>query len=196
MLESWSAVNNYFEIFILGGLVAVAMIMLYVMFTEMTNFVQTKVPFVPTARKDLEDIVARVGITEQDVFYDLGSGNGKVIFVIAELTGAKSVGLQRAGWTQTYAKIKKYLASLGLGNKEISQKIEFKSGNFFHSTWSPATVIYAYLYPFLMSQVAEKAKQDCPPGTKFIVRDFPILEWEPKEVWDTPSGHTMHLYIL
>ncbi len=170
---------------ILGFFLIVALGMLVVMFTEMLNFVQTRVPFVPTAEKDIADMAKRVGITKEDFVIDLGSGNGKVLFVIERLTGAGIRGLQRAGWTQWYGKVKKLLTG---------SKIELISANFFEKSWSDATVVYAYLYPPLMRSVGEKFKEDCKPGTKLVCRDFPVPNMAAIEQWQTPTGHTMYLY--
>ncbi len=175
------------EIAILSFIALIALGILYVMFTEMLNFVQTRVPFVPTAKVDLQDLVNRLIVTEADNVYDLGSGNGKVVFFIEQATGAKVKGLQRAGWAQAYAKVRARLTG---------SKAEFISCNFFDHPWTDATVIYAYLYPFLMNQVGEKALAECQPGTRLVVRDFPIETLRQAESWKTPSNHTMYLYVL
>ena len=175
------------EIAVLLVLLIFALLILYIAVTEMANFMQTRVPFVPTSKVDLVDMVQRVGITKNDYFYDIGSGNGKVVFAVEELTGARSKGLQRAGWTQMYAKLRKFLTG---------SKSEFVSGNFFDHSWQDATVVYGYLYPFLMNQVAEKALADCQAGTKLVIRDFPIHSLKYRDSWQTPSDHTMYLYVI
>lgn len=179
--------NSSVEILILFVFLFGALLLMFMMLTEMLNFIQTRVPFVPTAKKDIQDLVNRVGITETDFVFDLGSGNGKVLFIVEQLTRARTRGLQRAGWTQIYARIKKLLTH---------SKTEFISGNFFNSSWSDATIVYGYLYPFLMSQVGEKAKRDCKPGTKIVVRDFPIPNLKLHQSWETPTFHKMFLYII
>lgn len=179
--------TGFVQIGILGVLLIFALLILYMAITEMINFMQTRVPFVPTSRSDIADMVKRVGITREDYFIDIGSGNGKVVFAIEELTGAQSKGLQRSGWTQMYAKIRKLLTQ---------SKSEFVSGNFFDHSWQEATVVYGYLYPFLMNQVAEKALVDCKSGTKLVIRDFPIRSMKHMDTWQTPSNHTMYLYVI
>jgi hypothetical protein len=175
------------EILILSITACFALLILYMAFTEMLNFLQTHVPFVPTSKKDLIDMAERVGVTDKDLVIDLGSGNGKVLFAIEDVTGARARGLQHAGWTQTYAKLRKILTG---------SKVELVSGNFFNQPWTDATVVYGYLYPFLMSQVGEKAQEDCRPGTKIVVRDFPIPNLQLSESWETPTFHRMYLYII
>lgn len=170
-----------------GVLVIFTLTLMFVFLTELLNFIQTRVPFVPTRKEDIEDIVNRVSISPDDLVYDIGSGNGKVLFLIERLTTAKTMGLQRAGWTQVYAKVRAWVSG---------SNTQFKSGNFFDSSWQPATVIYAYLYPFLMHQVGEKILRECRPGTRVIVRDFPITNLPLIETWQSPSNHKIYLYQI
>lgn len=179
--------GNILEIAVLVIMLGGAILLAYMAITEMINFMQTRVPFVPTSKEDIADLVEHLGITETDFVFDIGSGNGKVLFIIEQLTKAQTRGLQRAGWTQTYAKIRKCLTG---------SKIELLSGNFFDFPWSEATVVYAYLYPFLMRQVGEKALHECKPGTKIVARDFPIPNLRLLDYWETPSHHNMFIYII
>ncbi len=180
------------ETIILGLLCAAAVFILIVMFTEFLNFAQTNVPFVPTAKADLAFMVTRAGIMADDYFYDLGSGNGKVVFAIEELAGARAKGIQRGGWTQWYAQLRS--AARRIFKKK--DRTEFVTGNFFNHQWSEATVIYAYLYPFLMRSVEEKFLEECKPGTKLIVRDFYLPNLKHVDTWETPTKHNMYLYII
>lgn len=172
------------------------LVILVMMLTELINFIQTRVPFVPTARKDIVDMVSRVGITSTDYVYDLGSGNGKVVFTVSNLTGARTKGFQRSGWTQWYAQLKNYFRKSAAKQKS---SVELVTGNFFDHSWSDATVIYGYLYPFLMRSVAEKALEDCRPGTKLVIRDFYLPNLSrliQLDSWQTPTGHTIYLYEI
>lgn len=180
------------EVVILAALCVGALLMLVVMFTEMLNFLQTRVPFVPTAKADLVFMIERAGITADDYVYDLGSGNGKVVFAIEDLAGARAKGLQRGGWTQWYAQLR----SAGRRLFKGQNKTAFVTGNFFDHSWADATVVYGYLYPYLMRAVEEKALQDCKSGTKIIIRDFSLPTLPHADKWATPTGHTMYLYVI
>ncbi len=170
-----------------GFLLLMVLLLLYMTVTELITFILTRVPFIPTSTADIEDLIVRLDIQPIDYVYDIGSGNGKVVFAVEDLAGARVRGIQRAGWTQSYAKLKARL---------IGSKAELVSGNFFDHPWREATVIYAYLYPFLMSQVGDKVMQDCEPGTKIVTRDFPIPNLALADSWDTPSKHKIYLYIV
>lgn len=178
---------EFLEIAVLSVLLLGSLLIVYMMVTELLNFVQTNVPFVPTSKVDLLDMIERVGIAKDDYVFDIGSGNGKVLFAVEDTTGARAKGFQRAGWTQVYAQLRKKLTG---------SKVELQSGDFFKFSWSDATVIYGYLYPFLMERVGEKARKDCRPGTKIVVRDFPIPNLQLHESWETPAHHTIFVYII
>jgi hypothetical protein len=177
----------HMTILILIILLLGALLILVMVITEMTAFLRSRVPFVPTSRVDLLEISHRLPITKSDYVYDLGSGNGKVVFTIEQVTGARTKGFQYGGWTQWYAQLKKIITK---------SKSELISDNFFNHSWAEATVVYGYLYPHLMRSVGEKALADCKPGTKIVARDFPIPNLPLYEEWETASGHTMRLYII
>ena len=175
--------NGILFIFLIG-----ALILLYMMVTELINFVQTNVPFVPTSKVDLLNMIKRVGITSNDYVYDIGSGNGKVLFAVEDaVPGVRTKGFQRGGWTQVYAKLRK---------RFTYSSVELETGDFFKFSWADATIIYGYLYPFLMERVGGKAKKECRVGTKIVIRDFPIPNLKLHESWTTPSNHTIYVYII
>ncbi len=179
--------NTHMETFVLSLLLIGSLLILVMMFTEMVAFVRSRVPFVPTTRADVLDLAKRLPITDQDYVFDLGSGNGKVVFLIEQATGARVKGIQYGGWTQWYAKLKKIFTR---------SKAELVNGNFFNHPWHEATIIYGYLYPPLMPHIGVKAQEECRPGTKIVVRDFYIPYLELKEEWQTPTGHNMYLYVI
>ncbi len=160
---------------------------LLVMLTEMFVFIRTRVPFVPSPTKDIKDLVQRLPITAHDYVYDLGSGNGKVVFAIEQLSGARVKGFQLAGWTHWYAKVRKHVTR---------SKAELVGDNFFKHHWGDATVVYAYLYPFLMADIGAKAMVECNPGTRIVARDFKIPNLTLHETWETSHGHEMFVYKI
>ncbi len=161
----------------------------------------------PTAASDIEFTVKKLGITSQDIFYDLGSGDGKVVFIVNKLTGAKCVGFELTWWTHILAKIKSKFILLrpafvktsagrqGYGGQEYqNSKLQFKNQNFFKHSWEEATVIYGYLYPPLMGRVEEKFLADCKPGSMAIIRDFPFPKLKPLEIIYRPKNHEIYIY--
>lgn len=160
-------------------------IQLFVIFSAFLGFLLTRVPFVPTYKSDVEFFVKKLGISSSDVFYDLGSGDGKVVFLVEQLSGAKVKGFELTWWTHLLAKIKKAARK---------SKAQFVNRNFFKQDWSEANYIYGYLYPPLMRRVEEKFLADCKPGSIAIIRDFPFPNLKPLETCYMPKRHDIYIY--
>ena len=162
-----------------------AFVMLFIITSAFLGFLLTRVPFVPTYRGDIEFIVKKLGISSHDVFYDLGSGDGKVVFLVEELSGAKTKGFELTWWTHLLARIKKLIKG---------SKAQFINRNFFKQDWSGANFVYGYLYPPLMGRVEDKFLADCKPGSIAIIRDFPFPNLKPAEVYNMPKEHEIYIY--
>jgi SAM-dependent methyltransferase len=160
-------------------------LLLFVIFSEFVAFLRTRVPFVPTHKGDIEFVVKKLNIKNDDIFFDLGSGNGKVVFLVEELCGAKVVGYELSWWTILFAKIKALLKR---------SNARFKNQNFFNVNWNKANYIYAYLYPPLMGRVEEKFLADCHSGSVAMVRDFPFPNIKPIEIFYMPKKHEIYIY--
>lgn len=172
-------------IIILLFFLALVLILFFVVLSEFIAFVRTRVPFVPTHAGDIEFMVKKLNITSADTFYDLGSGNGKVTFLVSRLTGARCVGFELSWWTFLFAKLK---------GKISKSKAQFKQQNFFKHSWSEANYIYGYLFPPLMGRVEEKFLTDCKPGSIAIIRDFPFPNMEYTDKFYLPKKHEIYIY--
>ncbi len=189
--------SQMLAIVILLFFLVLVLILLFVILSEFVAFIRTRVPFVPTHAGDIEFIVKKLGISSRDVFYDLGSGNGKVVFLVNQLTGAQCVGFELGWWTILFAKIKAFFRPplpLGEGRGEGSNRLQFINQNFFKSDWSGANYIYAYLYPPLMGRVKEKFLADCKPGSIAIIRDFPFPDTAYQDKFYLPKEHEIYIY--
>jgi Histone methylation protein DOT1 len=185
------------------------LVILFVIFSELVAFIRTRVPFVPTHAGDIEFIVKKLGISSRDVFYDLGSGNGKVVFLVNKLSGAKCVGFELSWWTVLFAKIKNLFynpsqpplwrrggatAATPSFSKEGVGGVKFRNQNFFKANWSEANYIYAYLFPPLMGRVEQKFLADCRLGSIAIIRDFPLPNLPYAEKYYLPKKHEIYIY--
>jgi hypothetical protein len=144
---------------------------------------------VPTSASDIEFAVKKLNISSKDYFFDLGSGDGKVCFLVHRLSGAKCVGFELTWWTHLLAQIKRKALSVK------REELDFRNQNFFKQPWAEATVIYGYLYPPLMGRVEEKFLAECRPGSFAVIRDFPFPNLKPKEVIFRPKRHELYVYV-
>lgn len=148
-----------------------------------------RVPWVPT-REELLDIIMRLAnLKNEDIFYDLGCGDGRVV-IKAVKEGAKkgvcielnSTLIERA---RENAKIEKVL-----------DKIIFINDDFFNVTLSDATVIYMYLLTSVNKALKPKLETELANGTRVITLDFEIPGWKPVQIIEVSLPmRTARLYL-
>ncbi len=186
-----------FDIIILLIMLLFVLILLFVIFSAFLGYLITKVPFVPTSAEDISFIVQKLTIGKNQIFYDLGSGNGKVCFLVHKLCGAKCVGFELTWWTHLWAKIKKrclQFSPLLRGDAQRAERLLFKNQDFFKANWREADFIYGYLFPFLMVRVEEKFLQEGKAGSIAIIRDFRFPNLKPTETFYLPKKHEIYIY--
>ncbi len=164
-----------------------AFFLLFIITSAFLGFLITRVPFVPTYTADIKFIVEKLKISSKDTFYDLGSGNGKVVFLVEKLSGAKTKGFEQTLWTHWWAQLQKILTR---------SNAEFSNRNFFKADWSGVNIIYCYLYPPLMGRIEEKFQKEMKPGSIAIVRDFPFPTLSYSQKYYLPKDHEIYIYKL
>ena len=131
------------------------------------------VPFVPVTKKVASRMIQTSCIKKGDVHYDLGSGDGRVMFEAAK-QGAQSTGFELLLPLVILTNLKAKLSRINI--KAVNK-------NFFNADVSNANLITMYLIPRLMPRVEkflENAKLN--KGTKIVSYAFKLPNWEPKEI--------------
>ncbi len=133
--------------------------------------------FYPILLEDLLPAFERY-VTEGARFLDLGSGDGRVLFM-ANLLGAEAVGIE---YDKRMVKISRR-AQKALKDLVDPGRVRVVRGDFFASSWSGYDVIYYFdLSSFEQERVRQKLKRELDPGARLIVgyeqAPFPGLELE------------------
>jgi precorrin-6B methylase 2 len=106
-------------------------------------------------------------ISKKDVFYELGSGTGTTVTVIAKEFGIHAVGIEssksRVWWSNIKAK-----------RNGVSKDVSFVQKDFFKVDLSPASIVYLYLVPRVIEKLEQKLLKELKPGTKVISYIYPI----------------------
>lgn len=122
-------------------------------------------PYVPSSRRHLKDMIAELGLDHNSVFYDLGSGDGRVLFMALRAGAGRAVGFERTLWGFLKSKCIAHMRGL-------SAELHF--GDMLKASICEATHLHLYLYPELVDRVAIKIARECHVGTKIVSIDFPI----------------------
>jgi hypothetical protein len=149
------------------------------------GFLAVRVPLVFTSSKDFRELHKHLRLSTRTVFYELGSGLGKNVFLTERLTGAVVTGFEFLLWAHALASLRKWL---------MGSKATFRRTNFFKTSWALADVLYCYLLPEIMPFVAQKFLAEGKPGSKLVSYDFAAKNLTPSETLRMPSGHTFYIY--
>jgi hypothetical protein len=129
--------------------------------------------FAPSRKKELEEFFKEFNFEKGKKFFDLGSGDGRVVF-LAEKRGLEAYGMEKNASL--------YFLSLFL-KKIKKSKAKFILKDFKKADLKEADYIYLYHLPkfleFFASQLFEKAKK----GAKIISFVFPLTGKEPQEIY-------------
>jgi hypothetical protein len=129
-------------------------------------------PPVPTRPERIRKALHLAALKPADVLYDLGAGDGRVLFMAAREFGARAVGIE-AGPIQC-ALI--WLRTLGLG---LGSQVKVRWENFYKAYLHDADVVFVYATSMEIQKLAPHLERQLKRGTRLvsIAADFP--EWEP-----------------
>lgn len=146
-----------------------------------------KVPMLSTGNNAIGKVLQNIDFREEKKFYDLGSGNGKLISQIASrYPNLKCIGIE-------YNVVAYYCAKFR--NIFLKQEIDYRMGDFFKINISDADVVYVYLYPGLMERLEIKFASELKKGALVISNAFPIKTREPKIIIQGEVGALNTLYV-
>lgn len=144
-------------------------------------------PWVPSKKKDLERIFKVARLKPGEVFYDLGCGDGRLVFLANQKFQAKAIGVETSLFLILFCKIRRIFHP----NKDIV----FKYKSMFKEDLSRADVVYTYLLPkTLEKKLKDKFKKELKPGARVISYVFAIKGLEPKAV-DKPEQKSSAIYL-
>ena len=132
----------------------------------------TKAPFVPLSKEALPAIATALKIEVGNLVYDMGCGDGRVLFACADAhPDAKFIGIEKALFPVLLARLRRR-----------SKTVTVQHADMFKVSVADADRIVLYLLPVLMDDVEQKLVRELKPGTRVIAVDFPFKDRKPDEV--------------
>jgi len=128
--------------------------------------------FLPTLYSVADTMLKMAQVTSNDVVYDLGSGDGRVLILAAQKYGARGVGIEL---DPKLVELSRQIAREG----EVADRVTFIEGDLFEADISKATVVTLYLSPTVNSRLEPKLRQELRPGTRIVSHQFLIGNWPP-----------------
>jgi SAM-dependent methyltransferase len=146
------------------------------------------VPYVTTPQRVVERMLEMADVSEDDVVYDLGSGDGRFVITAAQQFGARGVGVEIDPDLVREARSQARLAG-------VSDRVEFRQGNLFDVDLHEATVVTLYLEPDLNMKLRPTLLLQLDPGDRVVSHDFGMGSWTPDRI-EKMDGSTLYLWSI
>ncbi|MEP0916239.1 class I SAM-dependent methyltransferase [Leptolyngbya sp. DQ-M1] len=147
------------------------------------------VPYVPTPENVVMGMLELAKVGRDDIVYDLGSGDGRLVITAAQKFGAKrGVGIE---------------INPGLVNKSnenarqagVSDRVQFLQQDLFRANFRDATVVTLYLLPRINLELRPKLLSELKPGSRVVSHAFSMGDWQPDQR-TTIDDRTAYLWII
>ena len=130
--------------------------------------------FVPTSDAVADEMLKLAGVTADDVVYDLGSGDGRIVILAAQKYGARGVGIEL---DPRLVETSRQVARDG----EVADRVRFIEGDLFDADISEATVVTLYLSYSVNRRLKPKLWRELRPGTRVVSHQFTMGTWSPEK---------------
>jgi SAM-dependent methyltransferase len=151
-------------------------------------------PFVPTPVNVVRRMLKLAAVGPDDVVYDLGCGDGRILFMaIEEFEAERAVGydINPSMVEPLQAKIE---------NSGLEDRIEVVNANFFKVDLSSPSVVTLYLTTSGNSKLRPKLEEELHEGARVVSHDFPIHNWTTDKSSEPPhytvGSHKIYLYSI
>jgi precorrin-6B methylase 2 len=138
------------------------------------------IPFVPVRNKILGEIISALELKNQSILYDLGCGDGRILFAATKANPHIScIGIEIAPFPFFLAKIKQIIY--------FPNNVRILYGDFFKLDISSASHIFLYLFPEALDKLLPKFEKELKTGSKIVSCDFEFSNRKPDKILEIQS---------
>jgi len=149
--------------------------------------VNKDVPYVPTNQAVVDAMLNLAQVNQNDVLYDLGCGDGRIVVTAAKQFGASGVGIDIDPERIEEAKD-------NAQKEHVEDKVKFIQQDLFKADFSKASVVSLYLLPSVNLKLRPKLLQ-LKPGTRIVSHAFDMGDWKPDKKMRVGSS-TIYLWTV
>jgi SAM-dependent methyltransferase len=153
-----------------------------------TRYRQPDVIYVPTPRAVIDEMLRIAKVRADDVIYDLGCGDGRIVITAAQEYGARGIGIDID--PQRIREANENARQAG-----VTDRVRFLNEDLFEADISQATVVTLYLLESLNEKLRPKLLRELRPGTRIVSHDFKMGDWEPEQAIEM-NGHRVYFWTV
>src|SRR3989344_4010571 len=139
-------------------------------FIALSWFAGTDAPYVPTKKERIRKILLEAGVKKGIIFYELGSGDGRVVIEAAKLRGS-AFGIEQS--------LIRLLLSRFIAFRSNIKNATFIHGDIFKQDLSHADVVFIFLLTKGIAKLEGKLRRELKKGAIIISQTFHLTNWKP-----------------
>lgn len=149
--------------------------------------------FVPTPMEVAERMLQLAEVTKDDVVYDLGSGDGRIVILAARRYGARGVGIEIDARLVA-------LSERSARRQRVDHLVSFQRQDALTVDLSAATVVTVYLSAESNRRLRPALQAQLRPGARVVSHTFDMGDWSPDRVVRVTSHlgeeHVLYLWRM
>jgi SAM-dependent methyltransferase len=135
------------------------------------SYKKPDIHYVPTPQELVEIMLDMAKVGKDDIVYDLGSGDGRLVITAAKKYGTSGIGIDID--PERIAEARENAKKAG-----VEDKVRFVERDLFESNFHDATVVTLYLLDELNLRLRPRIFAQTKPGTRVVSHAFTMGEWE------------------
>ncbi len=153
-----------------------------------TEEVPIDTPYVETPHDVVAAMLKLARTSRNDVVYDLGCGDGRIVIAAAREFGARAVGVEHSPERVSEAREKARQAG-------VAGRVQIRQQDLFDADIHDATVVALYLLPAVNLKLRPKLLAELRPGTRIVTHTFAMGDWKPDRTVDM-RGTRLYLWVV
>jgi len=148
--------------------------------------------FVPTPQRVVEKMLELAQVSKDDIVYDLGCGDGRIV-----VTAAKKFGCRAVGFDIDPERLRE--SNENVARNRVDGLVQIKDQDIFSLDLARASVVTMYLLPDLNKRLLPQLER-LKPGSRIVSHAFPIpgvVADKSEQVTNgSGRGSTVYLYTI
>jgi SAM-dependent methyltransferase len=147
------------------------------------------VPYEPSPPAVVDRMLTLARVGTDDLLYDLGCGDGRIVIAAAQKRGARGVGIDLD--PKRIAEARANAAAAG-----VEDRVAFRVGDLYKSDFSDATVVTLFLWPHVNQKLRPILWRQLRPGTRVVSHIWDMGTQWPAERTEVIGGSKIFLWTI
>lgn len=153
---------------------------------------QPDVPYEPSSDEAISAMLELARPRQDDVVYELGCGDGRVLIAAVRRSGARGVGVDLDPKLVRQAKAN--AARAGVASRAL-----FRTQDLFETDLHEATVVLLFLWPEINRKLLPKLLRELPPGARIVSNMHDMGDYAPTRritLRGEPEPHRVYAWVV